>query len=160
MYMLKFLAISEQDFDYSGEPGPQAKGVNHLETPSDNCTQLTGLPPVLCGVVTCHCVRNPGARGVEPETLRRRGQLLICPPTSAHAWSRPHHFYEWRQNIYALGEQLALGTGQPPARSMHSRESFLNVGAQHALMCTEHRVREIDVSASRVHKHCSTVLEI
>ena len=28
-----FLAISESDFDNSGEPGPQAKGVNHLETP-------------------------------------------------------------------------------------------------------------------------------
>ena len=27
------LAISKLDFDNSGEPGPQAKGVNHLETP-------------------------------------------------------------------------------------------------------------------------------
>ena len=27
------LAISESDFDNSGEPGPQAEGVNHLETP-------------------------------------------------------------------------------------------------------------------------------
>ena len=27
------IAISESDFDNSGEPGPQAKGVNHLETP-------------------------------------------------------------------------------------------------------------------------------
>ena len=27
------LAMSEQDFDNSGEPGPQAKGVNHVETP-------------------------------------------------------------------------------------------------------------------------------
>ena len=27
-----FLAISKLDFDNSGEPGPQAKGVNHLET--------------------------------------------------------------------------------------------------------------------------------
>ena len=27
------VAISIQDFDNSGEPGPQAKGVNHLETP-------------------------------------------------------------------------------------------------------------------------------
>ena len=26
------LAISESDFDNSGEPGPQAEGVNHLET--------------------------------------------------------------------------------------------------------------------------------
>ena len=25
--------MSEQDFDGSGEPRPQAKGVNHLETP-------------------------------------------------------------------------------------------------------------------------------
>ena len=27
------LAISEPDFDNSGEPGPQAQGVNHLESP-------------------------------------------------------------------------------------------------------------------------------
>ena len=27
------LAISKLDFDNSGEPGPQAKGLNHLETP-------------------------------------------------------------------------------------------------------------------------------
>ena len=27
------LAISIYDFDNSGEPGPQAKEVNHLETP-------------------------------------------------------------------------------------------------------------------------------
>ena len=27
------LAISESDFDNSGEPGPQAEGVNHLEAP-------------------------------------------------------------------------------------------------------------------------------
>ena len=27
------LATSKSDFDNSGEPGPQAKGVNHLETP-------------------------------------------------------------------------------------------------------------------------------
>ena len=78
------LAISRLDFDNSGEPGPQAKGVNHLETPSDNCTQLTGAPPVLSEVVTCNCVRNPGgARGIEPETFRRRGQLLSRPPTTS-----------------------------------------------------------------------------
>ena len=28
-----FLAISKLDFDNSGDPGPQVKGVNHLETP-------------------------------------------------------------------------------------------------------------------------------
>ena len=77
------LAISKLDFDNSGEPGPQAKGVNHLETHSDNCTQLTGPPPVLSEVVTCNCVRNPGgASGIEPETCRRRGQLLSRPPTT------------------------------------------------------------------------------
>ena len=38
---------------------------------------------MLSEVVTCNCVRNPGgARGIEPETLRRRGQLLSRPPTT------------------------------------------------------------------------------
>ena len=32
------LAVSEQGCDNSGKPGPHAKGVNHLETPSDNCS--------------------------------------------------------------------------------------------------------------------------
>ena len=48
------------DVNNSGQPEPQAKGVNHLKSPSDNCTQLTGPPPVLSEVVTCNCVRNPG----------------------------------------------------------------------------------------------------
>ena len=33
-------------------------------------------------VVTCACVRNRGARGIEPETFRRRGQLLSRSPTA------------------------------------------------------------------------------
>lgn len=44
------LAITKQDFGNSGELGPQATRVYHMET-SDNCVQLTGPPPVLTEVV-------------------------------------------------------------------------------------------------------------
>ena len=38
---------------------------------------------MLSEVVMCNCVRNPGgAREIEPETFRRRGQLLSRPPTT------------------------------------------------------------------------------
>ena len=49
-------ATSESDFDDSGDPGPQAEGINHLETPLGT---LTGPPLVQSEVVTCNCVRNP-----------------------------------------------------------------------------------------------------
>ena len=32
------LVIFELDLDKSGAPGPQAKGSNHLESPTGNCT--------------------------------------------------------------------------------------------------------------------------
>ena len=41
-YVNHLLAISIQDFDNSGEPGPHAKGVNHLETTSHNYAWLLG----------------------------------------------------------------------------------------------------------------------
>ena len=79
----KLLAISIKDFDNSGELGPQAKGVNHLETPlrqlhvthrASSCAKRGGHVR-LCS--------NPwGARGIEPETFRRGGQLLSCPLTT------------------------------------------------------------------------------
>lgn len=34
------LATSEQDFHNSGEPGSQAKVVNHLETPLNGCFNI------------------------------------------------------------------------------------------------------------------------
>ena len=33
------------------------------------------------------CSKPRGARGVEPETFRRRGQLLSCPPTTGPKWT-------------------------------------------------------------------------
>ena len=79
------LAISVWDFDNSGEPGPQAKGVNHLETPlrqlhithrASSCAKRGGHVQL--------CSKPRGARGIEPKTFRRRGQLLSCPPTSCN----------------------------------------------------------------------------
>ena len=73
------LAISESDFDNSGEPGPQAEGVNHLETPlrqlhvthrASSCAERGGHVQL--------CSKPRGARGIEPETFRRRGQLVLC----------------------------------------------------------------------------------
>ena len=87
------LAISESDFDNSGELGPQAEGVNHLETPlrqlqvthrASSCAKRGGHVQL--------CSKPRGARGIEPETFRRRGQLLSRPPTTgpkrSHARSR------------------------------------------------------------------------
>ena len=77
------LAISTWEFDNSGRPEPQSKGVNHLETPlrqlhityrASSCAKR-GCDAQLCS-------KPRGARGIEPETLRRRGQLLSCPQTT------------------------------------------------------------------------------
>ena len=77
------LAISESDVVNSGEPGPQAKGVNHLENPlrqlhvthrASSCAKRGGHVQL--------CSKPRGARGIEPETFIRRGQLLSCPPTT------------------------------------------------------------------------------
>ena len=70
------LAISIWDFDNSGQPR-QAKGVNHLETPlrqlhvthrAFSCARRGGHVQL--------CLKPSGARGIEPETFRRRGLLL------------------------------------------------------------------------------------
>ena len=80
--------ISESDVDNSGESGPQAKGVNHLETPlrqlhvthrASSCAKRGGHVQL--------CSKPKGAPGIEPETFRRRGQLLSCPPTTGPVMS-------------------------------------------------------------------------
>ena len=77
------LAISKSDFDNSGEPGPQAEGVNHLETPlrqlqvthrASSCAKRGGHVQL--------CSKPRGAHGIDPKTFRRRGQLLSRPPTT------------------------------------------------------------------------------
>ena len=54
---INLLAMSESDFDSSGDPGPQAKGVNHLETPlrqphathrASSCAKRRGCAVMLC----------------------------------------------------------------------------------------------------------------
>ena len=47
VYNYNLLATSESDFDNSGEPGPQAEGVNHPETPFSANKQLymIGMTP-------------------------------------------------------------------------------------------------------------------
>ena len=44
------------------------------------------------------CLQPKGARGIEPETFRRRGQLLSCPPTTGRL------FFGWREfnEVFAL----------------------------------------------------------
>ena len=80
------LAISESDFDNSGEPGPQDEGLgkpNHLETSlrqlhvsyrASSCAKRGGHVQL--------CLKPMGARGIEPETFRRRGKVSSCPPTT------------------------------------------------------------------------------
>ena len=67
--------------DHSREPGPQAKGVNHLETPlrqlhatdrASSCAERGGHVQL--------CSKPRGARRIKPESSRRRGQLL------SHIW--------------------------------------------------------------------------
>ena len=75
------LSISKSDSDSSGEPGPQAEGVNHLETPlrqlqvthrTSSCAKRGGHVK-LCS--------NPwGARGIDPKTFRRRGFYHVLRP--------------------------------------------------------------------------------
>ena len=47
-------------FDDSGEPGPQAKGVNHLKTPLRRLHVAHRVSSCASEVVTCNCARNPG----------------------------------------------------------------------------------------------------
>ena len=77
-------ATSESHFDNSGGPGPQAKGVNHLETPlrqlhvtrrASSCAKQGGHVQL--------CSKPRGARGIEPETFTRRGQLVIIQSPQA-----------------------------------------------------------------------------
>ena len=86
------LAISIQDFDNSGEPGPQAEGVNHLETPlrqlpvthrASSCAKRGGHVQL--------CSKPRGARGIEPETFRGRSQLLSGPPPTVVRRRVPVH---------------------------------------------------------------------
>ena len=82
---LSLLAISESDFDNSREPGPQAKGLNHLETPlrqlriphkASSCAKRGGHLQLRS---------NPrGARGIGPETFRNKGSAFIL---SSDPWT-------------------------------------------------------------------------
>ena len=42
------LAISKSNLNHSGEPGPQAQGVNHLETPFSQTTASNSQGVLLC----------------------------------------------------------------------------------------------------------------
>ena len=75
-------AIFEQDCEDLGEAGPQASGVKHMETPlrqlhmirrASSCAKRGGP------VQLCSC-ESRGARRLQPEIFRRRGQLLSHPP--------------------------------------------------------------------------------
>ena len=80
------LAISESDFDKSGEPGPQAAGVNHLETPlrqlhvthrASSCAQRGGHVQL--------CSEPRGSRGIEPETFQEGVIVyLVLRPLDPH----------------------------------------------------------------------------
>ena len=75
-------AISIYDFDNSGEPGPQAKGVNHLETPLRHLhvTHRASSCAKRCGHVQL-CSKPRGHAESNPRPSQVRQQLLSCPPT-------------------------------------------------------------------------------
>ena len=71
------------DFDNSGDPGPQAKAVNHVETPLRRLQENHRAPS--CAERGGHvqlCSKPRGARGIGPETFRKRGLLVSRPPTT------------------------------------------------------------------------------
>ena len=68
--------MSKSNFDNCGEPGPQAEGVNHQETPlrklqvthrASSCAKRGGHVQL--------CSKPRGARVIEPKTFRRRVKL-------------------------------------------------------------------------------------
>ena len=80
------LAISRLDFDNSGEPGPQAKGVNHLETPlrqlhathrASSCAKRGGHVQL--------CSKPRGGTRNRARDLPKKGSAFI---TSSDHWTR------------------------------------------------------------------------
>ena len=60
--------MSEQDFENSGEPGPQAKGVNHLRPliythRASSCAKHSGHVQL--------CFKARGTHGIESETREK-----------------------------------------------------------------------------------------
>ena len=79
------LAISKLDLDNSGEPGPQAKGVNHLETPlrqlhatdrASSCAKRGGHVQL--------CSKPRGGTRNRTRDLRKKGSAFI---TSSDHWT-------------------------------------------------------------------------
>ena len=79
------LAISKLDFDNSGEPGPQAKGVNHLETPlrqlhathrASSCAERGGNVQL--------CSKPRGGTRNRTRDLPKKGSAFI---TSSDHWT-------------------------------------------------------------------------
>ena len=128
-----FLAISIQDFDNSGETGPQAKGVNHLETPlrQVHVTQRASSCAKRGGHVQL-CSKPRGARRIAPvkgvsfnlvlrplDISNRCGVMLITDATQTAEDSLPLHRLQDRGFLryglefvpcmtWTYGAQLAL----------------------------------------------------
>lgn len=76
--MNNLLAISGSDFDNSEEPGPHARGANHLEKPPLRQLHVTNRASSLPkrGGHAQLCLKPRGARGIEAATFRRRGFVV------------------------------------------------------------------------------------
>ena len=85
------LAISISDFDNSGEPGPQAKGVNHLETPLRqlHVTHRASSCAKRGGHVQLHSKPRGGTRN-RTRDLPKKGSAFI---TSSDHWTNRHWVY-------------------------------------------------------------------
>ena len=72
------LAISESDFDNSGEPGPQAEGVNHLENPPQT-TARNSQGVLLCSARWSHAIvfETQGRTRNRAQDLPNKGSALI-----------------------------------------------------------------------------------
>ena len=87
LHVNNFRAISGSDFGNCGGPRPQAEGVSHLGTltPHRQVHVFIGPPPVLSEVITCNCVRNPGAHtDSKPWPSGERVFCLVLRPLANH----------------------------------------------------------------------------
>ena len=122
------LAISM--FDNSGDPGPQAKGVKHLETPlrhlhithrASSCAKRGGRVQL--------CSKARGTRGIEPEIFRSRGQLLSRPPTTGRKESRclwcGHVLVETQFQMHRMHAPNACVNTTLPTINQYECESFM-----------------------------------
>ena len=126
------LAISILDLDNSGEPGPQAKGVNHLETPlrqlhithrprASSCAKRGGHVPL--------CSKPRGA--CTSSHVYTRLTAIICM-SSAAASTGTLTFHSHRQRFVGLSSWAMPGL----FCSLRAAQAVLNMSLRMCTLCS------------------------